>query len=190
MYSVQKIYQVWSVKNRITYIMENPRTCLHFHSSQDLCGGNITITCDKIQRVYKAISHDSSFHTTDVASSNASLRVELLAKVRSNGRILYSIRHVLGGSIMLEEHVTLSTESSATRGRWIDSGWCPETSTKNVIQEFYLWRDQLRFTWLLKRPTSNRRRRWWRSDPLFWFRTLTNLRKNKFIKLNFSVTYL
>jgi hypothetical protein len=80
-----------------------------------------------MQRAYTAIRNAYGFHTTDEAPSNASLRVELLAQVRSNGRILDSIRHVLGGSIMLEEHVTLSRVYTVTR-RSEDGRPVPATS--------------------------------------------------------------
>jgi hypothetical protein len=52
-------------------------------------------------RYYKAIRPASGFYV-DEAPNTSPLTVELFAQVRSNGRILDNIRHVLGGSIMLE----------------------------------------------------------------------------------------
>ena len=52
-------------------------------------------------RFYKAIRPSPGFYI-DEAPNNSPLTVELFAQVRSNGRILDNIRHVLGGSILLE----------------------------------------------------------------------------------------
>jgi len=52
-------------------------------------------------RFYKAIRPSPGFYV-DEAPNNSPLTVELFAQVRSNGRILDNIRHVLGGSILLE----------------------------------------------------------------------------------------
>jgi hypothetical protein len=71
----------------------------YHHSSSDLRGGNIS--SEKMLRVCKALGPASGFYT-DRAPNDAPLTVELFAQVRSNGRILDNIRHVLGGSIMLE----------------------------------------------------------------------------------------
>jgi hypothetical protein len=71
----------------------------YHHSSSDLHGGNIS--SEKMLSVCKALGPASGFYT-DEAPNDTPLTVELFAQVRSNGRILDNIRHVLGGSIMLE----------------------------------------------------------------------------------------
>ena len=86
----------------IIYLVENPGTRLYtqyHHSSLNLRGVNIS--SDKMLRFYKAIRPAPGFYV-DEAPNSSPLTVELFAQVRSNGRILDNIRHVLGGSIPLE----------------------------------------------------------------------------------------
>jgi hypothetical protein len=83
-------------------MVENPGTRFYtkyHHSSPNLRGYNIS--SDKMLRFYKAIRPSPGFYV-DEAPNSSPLTVELFAQVRSNGRILDNIRHVLGGSILLE----------------------------------------------------------------------------------------
>jgi hypothetical protein len=87
---LKKIYEERSEKNPRKKAGNSP----YHHSSSDLHGGNIS--SEKILRVCKALGPASGFYT-DKAPNDAPLTVELFAQVRSNGRTLDNIRHVLGG---------------------------------------------------------------------------------------------